>query len=1001
MTCINLLKNLAKKKSMAVMAIIHQPSNEVFTTFDLLYLLSNAGERLFFGPPDQLLPLFLSLDIECPKKQSIPELAIKVANSGLKDALLAEKLDQFRKYPNEGNALNTLMIRAVFSWRHVGLLLSRAFISLNFRSPFLAITILFHVASALMVAFSTKIPFGLIDGCQVSINGTLSRDELKMTYVDQLEANNTLKAFVVSPVFYLLIVIPVISAIRFPLEFRVMRRELDNKWYSTSSYVTAKVLGSISECVLLTPVFAGILFYFSEQRVEAWRAVSWLSIIILSSIYNFVVGLLCGVVFKDDLEMAVLTSVLNFFTFIVSKCFVNTEHMSAVFQYLLPLNVFDLAVSATASVMYGFGRCPPPPTDAVSLYEVMSDSRNPYKVISKAYEDANFTNEYVTTVANILDVDDQKLLSLKVSLDEYFTRQPKPKSTAVASYVLEYLGIDNDGLFENLIFASKIHFRSMNLEEHTENVKLVLKQLDLEMTWETVTKNLSGGQLKRLAIGLEIISNPDILILDEPTTGLDSANAVICTNLLKKLATEKSMAVLAIIHQPSNEVFLTFDRLYLLSNEGERLFFGSPNQLLPLLQTKGIVCPKKYSIPEFAIKVANSDMKEVLVTIEDINSVEYHHSSQVTLNKLKEETSFCKHQVALVFARGFVGMNLKSPFLLISMVLCSLTALMVSFCTKIPFGKEDGCQLQLNDTLTLNQLKVLYRAKFDATNGLKIFLLGPPGYMLLVTTVVSCIEFPLEYRTLKRELDNKWYSASSYLTGRYFCGILESCITSAIFILILFYATEQHVENWRLVSWLSIVTLNSIYHWTLGFLFGIIFRDDMAMAVLSSVVFFFTFFISRFFVSYAEMSKVIRLILPFNVFDLTVSASASVMYGFGRCPSLSPDSISVYEALADSRSPFKIVSKSYQDTGFTDDDIERWAPIVDIDTSILRSFKTAIDGYFANQPKLSVPEVASYILEELDVHEDGRECWKQVCLLLSQIAIIIFISYVKLNKVSK
>ncbi|KAI1300204.1 ATP-binding cassette sub-family G member 1 [Halotydeus destructor] len=558
-------------------------------------------------------------------------------------------------------------------------------------------------------------------------------------------------------------------------------------------------------------------------------------------------------------------------------------------------------------------------------------------------------------------------------------------------------------VFENLMFASKMYFLSLSEKQHAENVEAVLRDLDLESTKDNVTKTLSGGQKKRLAIGLEIISHPDILVLDEPTSGLDSATAMTCIKLLKRLATKKSMAVLAIIHQPSNEVFFTFDMLYLLSNAGERLYFGPPGQLLPLLQSKGIKCPTKYSVAEFAIKVANSELKQALVTANGINSAQYRKNVQPNsaLNQLRRDTNFSGRQAWLVFVRSFVALNIKSPFLVSSVVLVSLTVLMLSYCTLVPFGKEDGCQLVLNDTLSFNQLKTLCREKFDSINGLKLPLLVPVGYMLLVTTIISAIQFPLHYGIFKRELDNRWYSVTSYLIGKFFCAVVECCIISAACIVILFYTSEQHVEDWRMLSWLSIIILASIYYWSLGFLFGLIFRDDMIMAVLSSIVHFFTLFVSRFFLSYAEMSQVIRLFLPLNVFDLSVSASASVMFGFGRCPPLPANAISVHEALADSRSPFKIVSKSYQDTDFTDDDIARWAPIVDVNATIFLSLKKSLDEYFASQPNLSVPRVASNILEELDVDSDGRQCWKQISLLLLQTAIILVISYVKLTRISR
>lgn len=78
-------------------------------------------------------------------------------------------------------------------------------------------------------------------------------------------------------------------------------------------------------------------------------------------------------------------------------------------------------------------------------------------------------------------------------------------------------------------------------------------------------KTLSGGERKRTAIGVELITDPSLILLDEPTSGLDSFKAYQIVKLLKKLA-RNGKTVISTIHQPSSESFHLFDRLILMSD---------------------------------------------------------------------------------------------------------------------------------------------------------------------------------------------------------------------------------------------------------------------------------------------------------------------------------------------------------------------------------------------------------------------------------------------------
>ena len=88
-----------------------------------------------------------------------------------------------------------------------------------------------------------------------------------------------------------------------------------------------------------------------------------------------------------------------------------------------------------------------------------------------------------------------------------------------------------------------------------------------------IKKTLSGGERKRLSLGTEILSDPQILFCDEPTTGLDSNMAYKVMVILRNL-TESGITVICTIHQPSSKIVALFSQIMLMTN-GEIAFVGS------------------------------------------------------------------------------------------------------------------------------------------------------------------------------------------------------------------------------------------------------------------------------------------------------------------------------------------------------------------------------------------------------------------------------------------
>jgi len=121
-----------------------------------------------------------------------------------------------------------------------------------------------------------------------------------------------------------------------------------------------------------------------------------------------------------------------------------------------------------------------------------------------------------------------------------------------------------------------------------------------------VLRGLSGGERKRLALACAVAQKPSILFLDEITSGLDSENAVIVIDLIKKLCVNLGVAAVVVIHQPSFQVFSQFDRLIMLS-KGQCVYSDLTNHIPSFYEDIGREMPKEYLVPDDLLNVATTD----------------------------------------------------------------------------------------------------------------------------------------------------------------------------------------------------------------------------------------------------------------------------------------------------------------------------------------------------------------------------------------------------------
>lgn len=140
--------------------------------------------------------------------------------------------------------------------------------------------------------------------------------------------------------------------------------------------------------------------------------------------------------------------------------------------------------------------------------------------------------------------------------------------------------IEDLSVFENLFYNTKLCYDNLPDKYIAKKSIDMLKSLGLYeikdlKVGSPLNKKISGGQRKRLNIGLELIREPQVLFVDEPTSGLSSRDSENIMDLLKELAL-KGKLVFVVIHQPSSDIFKMFDNLLILDTGGFPIYYGNP-----------------------------------------------------------------------------------------------------------------------------------------------------------------------------------------------------------------------------------------------------------------------------------------------------------------------------------------------------------------------------------------------------------------------------------------
>jgi len=185
-----------------------------------------------------------------------------------------------------------------------------------------------------------------------------------------------------------------------------------------------------------------------------------------------------------------------------------------------------------------------------------------------------------STLLNIL-CGKLKPQSGKITINGYDIHEEESEIEGIIGFVpQDDLLLEELTVFKNLYLNAKLCLSNLSEKELLRRVNQVLQDLDLEeikhlKVGNPLKKFISGGQRKRLNIALELIREPAVLFVDEPTSGLSSMGSEKVMLLLKEQAL-KGKLVIVNIHQPYSDIYKLFDRFLVLDKEGHVIYKGNP-----------------------------------------------------------------------------------------------------------------------------------------------------------------------------------------------------------------------------------------------------------------------------------------------------------------------------------------------------------------------------------------------------------------------------------------
>jgi len=304
----------------------------------------------------------------------------------------------------------------------------------------------------------------------------------------------------------------------------------------------------------------------------------------------------------------------------------------------------------------------------------------------------------------------------RILINGFDIHQNHEQLEGVIGYVpQDDLLIEELTVYQNLFYNAKLCFSNFNEKRIIEVVDKILIDLDLVeikhlTVGSTLNKFISGGQRKRLNIALELIREPSILFVDEPTSGLSSMDSEIVMQLLKQQAL-KGKLVIVNIHQPSSDIYKLFDKLWIIDRGGYVIYNGNPldaivyfRKMSAYVNAEESECPVCGNVnPEQILQIVEAKMVNEFgkftvnrkvapkqwykLYLENIESKFDHELCEEQLPTNNFKIPSIEKQFAIFSIRNLLSKFTNKQYILINFLEAPVLALILGFFTK--YVQED------------------------------------------------------------------------------------------------------------------------------------------------------------------------------------------------------------------------------------------------------------------------------------------------------------------------
>ncbi|RWS03729.1 ABC protein: subfamily ABCG-like protein [Dinothrombium tinctorium] len=399
---------------------------------------------------------------------------------------------------------------------------------------------------------------------------------------------------------------------------------------------------------------------------------------------------------------------------------------------------------------------------------------------------------------------------------------------------------------ESLFFSSWFKNSKQADIDHAKLVDRTIEQFGLKCCAGTLIRKCSGGEKKRISIALEMISSPNLLLIDELTSGLDSSTAFKCIEVMQSFIRSGDMSqrpmIIMTIHQPSTDIFNLFDKIYVLAN-GFCLYEGTPMQLVDYLSSFQLFCPTYFNPAEFMLNVASNffgnlavqELKGAYRTSRKSAITPLPHLQRVKRAKLEQKTSFLLGTWLLI--RSMFISNFRDPQQSIFRILENILfpALLI-FLVRTSSGNESGCIFILqNEThiLTETIYQRIDRQRIAITNITILYFNAL--FLFFVTMTPGVLTFPLKVKVFTKERLNNWYSTSSFFAAFVITNGIFTIFFTSVGTIGFTLLTRQPIA--LLPQTLLLNILLTLYGDLLAFIISIILPHDLLSAAICTAAF--------------------------------------------------------------------------------------------------------------------------------------------------------------------